>query len=225
MHVAAALDRPCWRCTARAARRSRRRCQRAQRCKARPALQPMLSAGVPAAAISTACASSIRNVCSIGRLRSQRSPRPHAHEPTASLSRTALASRRAPADSLPLSAAPVAGSTVQARQWDTPDGDFIELDWLDGPARRAAGRAVPWPGGSSRSHYARASCTRALSARGWRGVVAHFRGCGGRPNRLPRAYHSGDYRRDRLDSRTPVAAEHRARRASRSAFRSAATRC
>ena len=28
--------------------------------------------------------------------------------------------------------------------------------------------------------------------RGWRGVVPHFRGCGGELNRLPRAYHSGD---------------------------------
>jgi len=27
---------------------------------------------------------------------------------------------------------------------------------------------------------------------GWRGVVIHFRGCSGEPNRLPRAYHSGD---------------------------------
>ena len=27
---------------------------------------------------------------------------------------------------------------------------------------------------------------------GWRGVVVHFRGCGGEMNRLPRAYHSGD---------------------------------
>jgi hypothetical protein len=27
---------------------------------------------------------------------------------------------------------------------------------------------------------------------GWRGVVVHFRGCSGEPNRLPRAYHSGD---------------------------------
>jgi hypothetical protein len=28
--------------------------------------------------------------------------------------------------------------------------------------------------------------------RGWRGSVFHFRGCSGEPNRLPRAYHSGD---------------------------------
>lgn len=45
--------------------------------------------------------------------------------------------------------------------------------------------------GGSRSHYARA-LTHALRARGWRGVVAHFRGCSGEPNRLPRAYHAGD---------------------------------
>jgi predicted alpha/beta-fold hydrolase len=32
----------------------------------------------------------------------------------------------------------------------------------------------------------------ALAARGWRGAIPHFRGCGGEMNRLPRAYHSGD---------------------------------
>ena len=32
-----------------------------------------------------------------------------------------------------------------------------------------------------------------MQAIGWRGVVPHFRGCSGEPNRLPRAYHSGDY--------------------------------
>lgn len=38
----------------------------------------------------------------------------------------------------------------------------------------------------------RAALMRAIHARGWRGVVVHFRGCSGEPNRLPRAYHSGD---------------------------------
>jgi hypothetical protein len=33
---------------------------------------------------------------------------------------------------------------------------------------------------------------RAVAARGWKGAVAHFRGCSGELNRLPRAYHSGD---------------------------------
>jgi predicted alpha/beta-fold hydrolase len=33
----------------------------------------------------------------------------------------------------------------------------------------------------------------AVARRGWRGVVPHWRGCSGEPNRLPRAYHSGDH--------------------------------
>jgi hypothetical protein len=45
--------------------------------------------------------------------------------------------------------------------------------------------------GSSRSHYARALVYGTM-ARGWRAVVVHFRGCSGEPNRLARAYHSGD---------------------------------
>jgi hypothetical protein len=45
--------------------------------------------------------------------------------------------------------------------------------------------------GCSDSHYARA-VMRAAADRGWRGLVPHFRGCSGEPNRLPRAYHSGD---------------------------------
>ena len=46
--------------------------------------------------------------------------------------------------------------------------------------------------GSSGSHYSVALLT-ALAQRGWRGVVPHFRSCGGTPNRQPRVYHSGDH--------------------------------
>jgi len=76
---------------------------------------------------------------------------------------------------------------------ETPDGDFIDFDWLktiakDGPL------VVLFHGleGDSSSHYARA-LMRELRRLGWSGVVPHFRGCSGEPNRLPRAYHSGDY--------------------------------
>src|SRR6266581_475243 len=79
---------------------------------------------------------------------------------------------------------------------DTPDGDFVDLDWLDTPADAPtrAPLVVLFHGleGSSSSHYAR-SLLRHLAGIGWRGVVPHFRGCSGEPNRLPRAYHSGDY--------------------------------
>ena len=77
-------------------------------------------------------------------------------------------------------------------RWDTPDGDFIDLDFLDsGPA--GAPRVALFHGleGSSSSHYALA-LMRALERVRWNGVVVHFRGCSGVTNRLPRAYHSGD---------------------------------
>ena len=79
---------------------------------------------------------------------------------------------------------------------DTSDGDFVDFDWLDadGPAGDATPLVVLFHGleGSSSSHYALAMMSE-LSAIGWRGVVPHFRGCSGEANRLPRAYHSGDY--------------------------------
>jgi len=77
------------------------------------------------------------------------------------------------------------------QRWNTPDDDFIDLDWIDGPV--VAPLLVLFHGleGSSGSHYARA-VMHAVERRRWRGVVVHFRGCSGEPNRLPRAYHSGD---------------------------------
>jgi uncharacterized protein len=45
--------------------------------------------------------------------------------------------------------------------------------------------------GSADSHYARDLMAHSR-ARGWHGVVAHFRGCSGEDNRLPRAYFAGD---------------------------------
>jgi len=77
------------------------------------------------------------------------------------------------------------------QRWETPDDDFIDLDWIDG--RPGAPCVALFHGleGSSRSHYAR-RLMQALAGMGWHGVVVHFRGCSGEPNRLLRAYHSGD---------------------------------
>jgi len=79
----------------------------------------------------------------------------------------------------------------QRERWTTPDGDFIDLDWL--PHRPGAPLVVLFHGleGSSRSPYAR-SLMRHLAQLGWNGVVPHFRGCSGEPNLKARAYHSGD---------------------------------
>ena len=78
-------------------------------------------------------------------------------------------------------------------RWGTPDGDFVDLDWLQGPGADAP-LLVLFHGleGSSRSHYAEAFAAFAL-AQGLQFVVPHFRGCSGELNVGPRAYHSGDY--------------------------------
>lgn len=74
---------------------------------------------------------------------------------------------------------------------ETPDGDFIDLDWVDGDERAPLVALFHGLEGCSRSHYALALMD-AVARRGWRGAVAHFRGCSGELNRLPRFYHSGD---------------------------------
>ncbi|HLU76594.1 MAG TPA: hydrolase [Burkholderiales bacterium] len=76
-------------------------------------------------------------------------------------------------------------------RWDTPDGDFVDVDLLEASA--SAPLLVLFHGleGGSHSHYARA-LMQVARARGWRVLLPHFRGCSGEANRLPRAYHSGD---------------------------------
>lgn len=79
---------------------------------------------------------------------------------------------------------------LRRERLELPDGDFVDLDWTPG----AGGPIVVlFHGleGSARSPYARGMLA-AVHRRGWRGVVMHFRGCSGEPNRLARSYHSGD---------------------------------
>jgi uncharacterized protein len=80
---------------------------------------------------------------------------------------------------------------VRRERWETPDGDFVDVDRVDGP--EGAPLLVLFHGleGGASSHYARALLA-AFPARGWCAALPHFRGCGGELNRLPRAYHSGD---------------------------------
>lgn len=74
------------------------------------------------------------------------------------------------------------------------DGDFLDL--AHGPesaSMRKDGAVVVifhGLGGSVASPYA-AGAIRELSARGFRVVLMHWRGCSGEPNRLARSYHSG----------------------------------
>ena len=79
----------------------------------------------------------------------------------------------------------------QGRQerFELKDGDFVDLvrTDVDGPLVMV----VHGLEGSIKSHYA-AAIMNALQAEGFSAVFMHFRGCSGEPNRLDRAYHSGD---------------------------------
>lgn len=84
-------------------------------------------------------------------------------------------------------------------RWFTPDGDFIDVDWLtqqqmDPQPTSDRPLLVLFHGleGSSSSHYAQAFAHDA-AGRGWHYAVPHFRGCSGEINWAPRAYHSGDF--------------------------------
>jgi predicted alpha/beta-fold hydrolase len=80
---------------------------------------------------------------------------------------------------------------LRRERWDTPDGDFIDVDFCGDSG--AAKQLVLFHGleGGSDSHYARAIAVHA-ARQGWRLAIPHFRGCSGELNRKPRAYHSGD---------------------------------
>jgi predicted alpha/beta-fold hydrolase len=83
---------------------------------------------------------------------------------------------------------------VRRERLPTADGDFVDLDWVEGvELPPGAPRLLLLHGleGSSRSHYALGLLRSARDA-GWRAVALNFRSCSGELNRLPRFYHSGE---------------------------------
>ncbi|HYB42694.1 MAG TPA: alpha/beta fold hydrolase [Candidatus Methylomirabilis sp.] len=87
---------------------------------------------------------------------------------------------------------PVAPPPLRRERLETPDGDFLDLDWLE-PVPPGGPLVVILHGleGSSRSHYV-AGLFREAARRGLRAVVMNFRSCSGELNRAPRLYHSGE---------------------------------
>jgi uncharacterized protein len=80
----------------------------------------------------------------------------------------------------------------QQQTLELDDGDFLDLAWTEKPDNNKP-VIVVFHGleGSINSPYAKGIMI-ALKKQGWIGLLMHFRGCSGRPNRLPRSYHSGE---------------------------------
>ena len=83
---------------------------------------------------------------------------------------------------------------VEAQRIDipTPDDDSVEADWWrgDSPAPRVLVLSHGLEG-SSRSKYI-IGLARTMRRAGWDALAWNYRGCGFKPNRQFRAYHSGD---------------------------------
>lgn len=82
------------------------------------------------------------------------------------------------------------GPRVRRERWDTHDGDFVDVDVLDGGPEQVL--VLHGLEGSSHAGYV-VECLRQAHARGWGAVALNFRGCSGVPNRSARSYCSGDY--------------------------------
>lgn len=96
---------------------------------------------------------------------------------------------------------------VAAQRW------AMDEDWIQPPADQTDA-LILFHGleGSSMSHYSQA-IAHFFRARGWFVVVANFRGCSGFPNRMARAYYSGDsaeiaFMLDHVRKRLPDARWH-----------------
>lgn len=72
---------------------------------------------------------------------------------------------------------------------ELPDGDFLDLDWLEGGHSRLAVLCSGLEGNSRDTGMARLA--RSFAAEGWDVLSWNYRGCSGVMNRLARSYHSG----------------------------------
>jgi predicted alpha/beta-fold hydrolase len=106
---------------------------------------------------------------------------------------------------------PAPGHVLRRERWETPDGDFLDLDFAEppeGPPRLSTDDALhaarapspPQPPivlvlhgleGSTRRAYVRMAMDEILS-RGMIPVGLNFRSCSGEPNRALTFYHSGE---------------------------------
>ena len=84
----------------------------------------------------------------------------------------------------------VEGVSYERQRIETPDGDFLDLDW-SAPGSESLLLVLHGLEGSSQRHYIR-GMVRYFNQRGWDALALNFRGCSGEPNRKLRSYHIGE---------------------------------
>ena len=82
---------------------------------------------------------------------------------------------------------------VRRERRQTPDGDFVDLDVLDGQPGKPTVVLLHGLEGSSTSGYMQLTL-KEVQARGWSGLALNARSCSGEPNRQAASYSSGDFR-------------------------------
>jgi predicted alpha/beta-fold hydrolase len=76
-------------------------------------------------------------------------------------------------------------------RWDTPDDDFVDIDFLPAPSNAPHLLVLHGLEGSAKASYV-AELLRGAHLRGWGAAALNFRCCSGEQNRLARFYHSGE---------------------------------
>ena len=81
---------------------------------------------------------------------------------------------------------------LHRKRFETPDGDFLDLDFLELNESKSGPRVLIVHGleGSSKSPYVQ-NLLAEIARRGWRAAVLNMRMCSGEPNRVKQTYHSG----------------------------------
>lgn len=81
-------------------------------------------------------------------------------------------------------------AAIRRERLETPDGDFLDIDWCEDETKPLV-ILLHGLAGSSRSGYI-AGLQHSLPSQGFASVALNFRGCSGEMNRLARCYHSGE---------------------------------
>ncbi len=80
---------------------------------------------------------------------------------------------------------------LHRQRWETPEGDFIDVDCVSGAPDTPILIVLHGLEGSAHSKQVLGLLAR-LKCKGWRGIGVNFRSCSGEPNRLRRSYHGGE---------------------------------